>query len=428
MKYIFITISTFWVHQLLAQTVEQTRQYGYNKNGELTRSEHSNGNVETYIIDPVHNITQWQRVALVADLTIENARLASPGMVTAGEFVTVSFQDKNIGRIAAAGHRYKIYFSQNDVLDAQDPVLANDAVAGLGAGVVNPLSIDVIVPDGTANGVYYLFIRTDADAQIPESDETNNVVRLSLTVRNCAALQVRFQTTTDYCADGKGKLEANPAGGVGTYTYLWRHNPQLPSNTNVLTGLYGGRYYVTVTDENGCQKSDEINLSSGTKLTLTYSREHITCQQSGAIQVQVSGGLPTYQYKWSNGEITPLISVSNAGSYSVTVTDLNECAAQEQNIVIENTCIPTAIHDLTGVTLTVTPNPTDADLTVQIIGATLQKIEIGDALGRRLGKTDLQIGSGEKYVLPFQEQAVGVYFLQFELKDGRKIVRKIVKQ
>lgn len=426
MKYIFIIMSTIYANNSFAQTVEQTRQYTYNKNGELTRSEHSNGNVETYVIDDVHNITQWQRVALVADLSIENARVSAP-VATAGSPLTVTFQDKNIGRLAAAGHRYRIQYSENDVLDAQDPILINDAVASLAIGAAHTLSSTVTIPQTAPNGTRYLFITTDWDAQIAESNETNNQVRLSITVRNCTSLAAQLTPTPDDCANGNGAISVTPAGGAGPYTYRWRHDPNL--NTNRLTGLFGGRYYVTVTDEsNQCQTAQEETVATGVPMALTHVPEHITCQQLGAISVNVSGGSQPYTYQWSNSATTALITGLTAGNYSVTVTDTKGCIKSQQNIVLENTCFNTATQELTGVNLSVTPNPTDADLTLFITGATLQRVEIYDGLGKRVGKTELRLESGGKSSLPFQDKAAGAYYLQFELKDGRKIVRKVVKQ
>jgi CARDB/Secretion system C-terminal sorting domain/SprB repeat len=411
---------------LIAQTVEQTRTHTYNKNGELTRSAHSNGTIETYTIDPVHNITQWERTSVLPDLSLANGRVPT-GMVTAGELMTISFDEKNMGQQASGGHSYRIQYAVNEVFNAQSPVLATEAVAGLGIGATQPITKAVLLPATVANGAYYLFISTDVDNQIAESDEKNNVLRLPIVVRNCAALKASFVKTNDNCLNGKGRLEVNGISGMSPYTYAWRHDPNLPSTTNVLTDVRGGRYFVTVTDKNGCQFAEDTDLPSGIPMELTHSVEHATCLQRGVISVTASGGRSPYTYIWSHGATTAMVQDLAAGNYSVTVQDVNLCESVKTDIQIADACIPTGTVTFQGVELTVTPNPTEVDFTIQILGADLANLEMVNSAGQMVGRTSFKLLSGEKTILPFSKYASGVYHLKFELADGRKIIKKVVK-
>ena len=72
----------------------------------------------------------------------------------------------------------------------------------------------------------------------------------------------------------------------------------------------------------------------GTKITQTTlvkakvnSVLHVSCHgdKKGAINIMVSGGLPPYTYKWSNGETTQDIAGLEAGVYSVKIKDALGC-------------------------------------------------------------------------------------------------------
>ncbi|KPM46546.1 SprB repeat-containing protein, partial [Jiulongibacter sediminis] len=54
-----------------------------------------------------------------------------------------------------------------------------------------------------------------------------------------------------------------------------------------------------------------------------------SCYKSndGAIDLEVSGGSGHYNYSWSNSATTEDLSGLAAGTYSVTVTDDNNCTA-----------------------------------------------------------------------------------------------------
>lgn len=107
-----------------------------------------------------------------------------------------------------------------------------------------------------------------------------------------------------------------------------RHIMELPG-ISILSDLTPGEYTVTVTDVNGNETSgtysvgpDPIQISFD--MTPTSSCDEIN---DGSLEAQVSGGTAPYSYLWSSGETTATITDKSIGSYTVTVTDANNCAS-----------------------------------------------------------------------------------------------------
>jgi len=68
---------------------------------------------------------------------------------------------------------------------------------------------------------------------------------------------------------------------------------------------------------------------------------NVTCNgdQTGSIQTVVSGGTPGYTYDWDNGQNSQNISNIGAGSYVLTVSDLNGCSGVQTFVIAEPTPI-----------------------------------------------------------------------------------------
>jgi gliding motility-associated-like protein len=112
--------------------------------------------------------------------------------------------------------------------------------------------------------------------------------------------------------------------GTPPYTYVW--NPPV-SVTNTATGLIAGTYNVQVTDSNGCIVNTSITVNATGTFTLTPQSTGLDCSGTGGTaSVTVNGTTGPYNYLWSTGATTDTINGLNAGTYTVTVTDINGCS------------------------------------------------------------------------------------------------------
>ncbi|MBK9177196.1 MAG: T9SS type A sorting domain-containing protein [Flavobacteriales bacterium] len=106
----------------------------------------------------------------------------------------------------------------------------------------------------------------------------------------------------------------------GDYTYLWSTG-ETSACINITTG---GAYSVTVTNANGCSSmcSIPVTVASGPECIITGN----TTFCEGELN-KLCGPEDAASYLWSTGETTECIDVTQAGTYTLTVTNANECAS-----------------------------------------------------------------------------------------------------
>ncbi|MFA8434177.1 MAG: SprB repeat-containing protein [Marinifilaceae bacterium] len=130
------------------------------------------------------------------------------------------------------------------------------------------------------------------------------------------------------CNGSNGSVQIQVSGGTPSYYIKW--SGMNPENRLAPVGLAAGNYKVQVTDRNACAESLEVSIQEkkGPEILL---KEIIpaTCHQAkdGKITVDVSGGTQPFDFSWNElpGVTTPFIEDLGKGSYSVLVSDINNC-------------------------------------------------------------------------------------------------------
>lgn len=123
---------------------------------------------------------------------------------------------------------------------------------------------------------------------------------------------------------GDGTATVAVSGDVPPYRYAWSNG----DTTATADNLTPGTYTVTVAGSAGCVGEANVTITQPTVLAAQTTKVDVSCNtgSTGKATVTATGGTTPYVYAWSNGASTPMITGLPAGTYTVTVTDANECS------------------------------------------------------------------------------------------------------
>lgn len=125
-------------------------------------------------------------------------------------------------------------------------------------------------------------------------------------------------------ATGSARVEESPSG---TYTYLWSTG----ETTREINNLIAETYFVKVTDFSGCEVMQFITITQPPQLQSDNAVFHPVCynQNSGYINLDVSGGVSPYRYIWSNNAESASNADLYSGTYRTTITDAHFCTLEK---------------------------------------------------------------------------------------------------
>lgn len=156
---------------------------------------------------------------------------------------------------------------------------------------------------------------------------------------NAPIVNISSLTNVDCYGNATGGASVSVFGGTAPYTFLWNNN----MTTSGITNVVAGSYIVTVTDAAACANQSLVTITEPSQLSATTVSTAASCYDAnnGAITTQITGGSAPYSYTWSNSATTQDISDLVAGSYTLDITDANNCTFQTTANITE----PDLIND-----------------------------------------------------------------------------------
>ena len=243
-------------------------------------------------------------------------------------------------------------------------VLSTYGNFNVGCQTDNDGSIDITVSGGNVAGnanYTYVWSTTDGSGLIQGEEDQSGLGPGTYTVsvtdeNNCTATQSFTLTQAqplNYVLDRKqditcfgdddGAIEISVTDGTGVYTYDWSttNGSGLVQGQQDQSGLSPGDYKLILSDS--CTTLEyNYTIRSPGELEITLDEvQNVLCfgDSTGKISVTVSGGTQPYNYVWVDnfgntynrdiGNVFNSGDLSNipAGTYTLTVTDSNQCSA-----------------------------------------------------------------------------------------------------
>ena len=228
------------------------------------------------------------------------------------------------------------------------------------------------------------------DATGCQATQTIEVVEPGVLGGSAAVSSISCNGETD------GSISVEATGGTFPFTYALNGTPSANDTNPLFSGLTAGNYTVNIVDANGCayEASAASVIVEPSALSINgLSANPIDVDPGGSSPYTVTGGTTPYSYAWSGPggftsneqNLTGLTDATDAGAYTLTVTDANGCEVS-QSITV------TGIDELNrNYSISLYPNPNNGQFMLSMEGfvGEMMNYAIVDNSGRVVISKDL---------------------------------------
>jgi gliding motility-associated-like protein len=257
--------------------------------------------------------------------------------------------ESNIGTIMIKSSTLQVLHNKCDADGVNN--IENASLTFYGAGGRPPYTYTVT--PGGYSGTLAAEGQREKIAPIPQGSYTISITDSDgltaksgpIVVSSNFPIQYDTDVADPYCCTGtgakKGYIHIKDITGLSPFKYKWS-NYISGQGINELNDLTEGIYYLTITDNSGCEKTDTFELKSPKYTYDIKVTKNASCKQSAVrnaeISVNISGGNPwaggVYAYQLNGGnttKFTPPFTITGlaAGTLRIKLLDSVLCATEE---------------------------------------------------------------------------------------------------
>jgi hypothetical protein len=355
------------------------------------------------------------------DLTLANLTIPTPS-VQQGQILSFKADFKNIGTGAASGNfTVKSYLSTDQTLSANDYADGTISTGNYAAGLtVNQVPAAMTVNSTLAAGQYYLILKIDADNQVAESNENNNII-----------VSTGLITVTGTTGGGGSDIALTMTATPSVYrSYTTQNfritatNPGTTAFSNVkikftrpaLTSSGGTKVASIGTFQDYCPGG--IECSEWTIPTLAGGA---TATLDAPIFILAPTGAITATAALLSS--TPTDNTTANNTASVTLNSANAPITQPLVVYKPTQLIPVVIQKIS-------PTLADGEITMELESLIEKTIDFGisNAMGQTVLMQQIPIEKGmNKVGFDVLQLPQGLYFIQTNVGKGRNVPTKFIK-
>lgn len=228
--------------------------------------------------------------------------------------------------------RIWIDLDQNGDFDASELVF-DQGVADQTANVIGQVTIPALTPLGSTRlRVQMAYVGGNTTLpEICDSYQWGEVEDycVDFVSGTICGLSVNGTSSNPLCnGNDNGSITVDVTDGSGNYEYNWDGGL---GNSSTVSNLTEGTYTVVVTDlTNLCDTTIQYTLEYESSISVEFAAEDASCHDAADGSVTaIASGSSDYSYQWDNGPASDEWNGLGAGTYVVTVTDLNGCTTTE---------------------------------------------------------------------------------------------------
>lgn len=210
---------------------------------------------------------------------------------------------------------------------------------------------------------------------------------------------VTVQGASQVCSNDLPLTLTAQATTAGT-NYLW-NNQQTTASIQVSSA---GSYSLTFTDANNCIGKDTLVVTVYNSPSINAGLDLTVCDYDFPITVNATGNGSSIL--WNTGATTPFITVTQAGTYTVTTTASNGCQATDAMQVFSDDCASLTEE---SIAFSVYPNPTSEMVTITSTLNTEATILVYNLEGKIVHQARI---SGNEKQINLSDLSNGTYLLK----------------